>query len=149
MKLEDLVEKKLPGTYAGVRFDDDTLQAFEDYVSDNEIPKPNHNWHATLLYSNKNLPNYTPIKYDKPFNGKATGFDLFDTDKSVLVLKFSCPNLEKRHKELMDEHNATWDYDEYIPHVTLSYDGKDIDISKLPKFEKPIRVIGEYHEELS
>jgi len=147
MKLEEIAKKT--GTYAGVKFSDKTLEKLSKYVSDNEIPNPNNDWHCTLLFSKKFLPDYEPIRYEKTLKGKPSGFEFFGENKDTLVLKFTCPELSNRHKELMDEHDATYDFDEYIPHVTLSYDAKDVSIEDLPRINFTIEIEKEYKEELT
>jgi len=67
------------------------------------------------------------------------------------VLTYDCPELIDRHNALMKEHGATFDYDEFKPHVTLSYDvGREFDTKKLPVADiGDINVIDEYSEELN
>jgi len=140
--------KKAPGTYAGVKFDDDTVNNINKYIEENNIPNPVQYFHTTLLYSRENLPKYQPISYDTPLKGKITEIKNLGDDKTIVIM-FDCPELSKRHSELRKEHNAPWDFPEYIPHVTLSYDAKDINVNKLtlPKF--PINITKEYAEELT
>lgn len=156
MKWNEITEaKQLPGTYAGVRFDSSTIDALVEYTKTNEIPEPVKpaDFHTTLLYSRKHLPNYQPISsYDELMQGTVTGVDLWpaqsDGVKRTLVLTFKCPQLSKRHKELMDEHKAQWDFPNFKPHVTLSYQAAGFDLASLPKFKHPLRIVGEYVEEL-
>jgi len=158
MKLEDITEAKKPGTYAGVRFSPSTVKALRAFGKDNGIPNrlPHENFHTTLLYSRKHLPNYTPVgDYDNPLVGIPKVWEKWpskpDDDGKVsmcLVLQFTCPELVKRHKELMDEHDAHYDFDEYKPHVTLSYDVGDFNVKDLPTFGDDIEIVSEYQEEL-
>jgi len=158
MKLHELLEgtssKKPAGTFAGVKFDEPTVDALTEYTKTNKIPQPVNpeKFHTTLLYSRKHLPDYVPeTEYSKPLTGKFTGIELWpshgEEDRKVLVLRYKCSDLSNRHKQLMDEHDAEFDFDEFKPHITLSYDA-DLDPSELPKFEHPISIIGEYSEEL-
>lgn len=163
MKLNELVEEKQKtpdGTYAGVRFTKKTVDAIIEFCDEHDIPNPikPNKFHTTLLYSRKYLPDYKPKgKYDSPLVGKPGSFDIWrskPTDGSdpayCLVLKYSCPELTKRHEELMKEHGATFDYDEYRPHITLSYDvGKEFDLKDLPEFDGPIEIELEYSEDLN
>jgi len=150
MKLSEVIEKEgEPGTYAAVRFDKRTINALKKFAEKVGVAGDYDNWHATLLYSRKHLPNYQPIeKYTKPFIGTPIGLDLFGPEKNALVVKFSCPQLYQRHHKLMQQHGATYDFDLYEPHVTLSYDAKDIDLESLPEFKSKIKIIGEYSEDL-
>ena len=159
MRLEELTEKNdTKGTYAGVRFDDQTVKSLQKYIKDNKIPNAiaAGKMHCTLLYSKKSLPNYKPMgDIDPPMEGSPTGFEKWksqpdaDGNKSqCLVLTFNCKELVARHKKLMDEHNATFDFDEYKPHVTLSYDVGEMDIKDLPSITEKVVLDKEYSETL-
>ena len=149
-------EKK--GTYAGVRFGDNTTKAVAEYSKDNKIPHPlkPEKMHSTILYSRKYLPEYKATgDYDKPMVGKPTKFDVWESSPDdgskptkCLVLEYECPDLVKRHKSLMKEHEATYDYDQFKSHITLSYDVGDLDHKKLPTFEEEIEIVSEYQEDL-
>lgn len=158
MKLNEI--KKIPkGTYAAVDFDKSTTDAVIEYIKEHKIPNGLRagKMHTTLLYSRKYLPDYVPAgKIKKPYVGRFSGFEIFksssdDDDKSTncLVLRFICESLSKRHKDLMKEHGATYDYDEYKPHITLSYDVGELDPDQLPSFVQDIIITKEYGEELN
>ena len=161
MRLEELTEKSdEKGTYAGVRFDDQTVKSLQKYIKDNKIPNAiaAGKMHCTLLYSKKHLPEYKPSgDIDPPMKGTPTDLEKWksqpDDDGNVsqcLVLKFDCDELVERHKKLMDEHKATFGYDEYKTHVTLSYDIGDMEIKDLPPVDiKELIINKEYGEELS
>ena len=144
-----------PGTFAGVNFDAATLGAFSSYMKAQKIPNPVDldTLHTTLLYSKRNLPNYTPEeKYGEPLVAKAAGLDIFSGsggEKNCLVLKLDCEALKQRHSDLMIDHNADYDFDEYRPHVTLSYDVGDAKPEDFEDFDRPINITGEYHEDLN
>jgi len=160
MKVIDIIEtKQNKGTYAGVKFSNKTNAAIEKFIKDNNIPnsiKP-EKLHTTLLYSKKYLPDYKARgEFEESFIGKPTKFEKWpsqpDDDGKVamcLVLRYDCPALIDRHKELMKEHGATYDFDEYKPHVTFSYDVGEMQCKDLPKFEEDIEVVKEYAEELN
>lgn len=140
------------GTYAGVRFDNKTLDKIEYWLKENCIENavPRDKLHSTLLYSRKYLPDYTPQgDLRNPMIGVPYAFDIWTSSsgKNCLVLKFICNALQLRHEYLMKIHNATFDYSEYTPHITLSY---DIGIKKyFPVFNFPIIINHEYHEDLN
>ena len=156
MKLEKLTEGK-KGTYAGVRFDDDTKKRIVSFIEKNKIPNPVpvNKIHTTVLYSRKHLPNYKPQEKVN-FVGKPKKFDVWETqsDKdgktsNALILTYDSPELVKRHKLLMDEHEATFDFDKFEPHITLSYNIGDLDISKLnPAGIGNLKIVSEYGEDL-
>ncbi len=147
MLLNEIKKPSNIGTYAGGRFDDSTTESLRKYIEDNNIPNPVGDFHTTILYSRKHCPNYQPIIYDSPISGKAVKLEKFD-DGNVLSLVFDSPELSKRHDELMKEHEATWDYPEYIPHVTLSYDASNVNIEDLTPPDFGIKITKEYLEQL-
>jgi len=164
MKLNQIIEEDVDeggkGTYAGVRFDDDTVNRIKSFINDNEIPQPvpDEKMHTTVLYSRKHLPNYEAAgDFESPHEGTPTEFDLWESQpdedgirNNCLVLQYDCDPLVERHKSLMDEHGATFDFEEYKPHVTLSYNVGDLDLSNLnPSDVGPINVVSEYQEELN
>lgn len=162
MKLTEITERKeeeMKGTYAGVRFSESTTEALKKYIKENKIPNPvsADKFHTTLLYSRKYLPNYKPAgEYSTPMFGKPENFEIWQSQpdengkkSNCLVLRYSCPELYQRHHKLMLQHGATYDYDEYKTHVTLSYDVGDIDVNKLPQFEDSLEITEEYYEDLN
>lgn len=152
MKLTDIIPSNKPGTYAGVRFCNRTVERLERFVDENKIPNANTNWHVTLLYSRKHLPNFVPIEhYQQPMIAYASNVNLWpnkDGEKRVLVLEIHCPELYQRHHQLMMKHGATYDFDVYKPHATLSYNAEGVNVDELPVFDKPLKIIGEYQETL-
>lgn len=163
MKLEEIVleaaHKK--GTYAGVKFDTETNKILHKYMKDNNIPnsvRPDK-LHTTVLYSRKHLPNYkAPGKLEHFISGKPIEFEVWPTRPTdgsnparCLVLRYDSPELVKRHNELMKQHDATYDFPDYKPHITLSYDIGDLDEKKFPDIKKyidEITITDEYQEDL-
>lgn len=162
MKLQNLYEKKQSekGTYAGVSFDEETLKKITNFIKENKIPNavPADKLHTTLLYSRKYLPDYKAQgEIDPPYVGTPKEFDVWESQEDnngektkCLVLKYSCKELEKRHEYLMDEHDATYDFDQYRPHITFSYNIGDLDVSELdPSSIGDIVIVKEYQEDLN
>jgi ADP-Ribosyltransferase in polyvalent proteins/ParB-like nuclease domain len=58
-------------------------------------------------------------------------------DKGAVVLRFNSPELQKRWNEL-GAAGAVWDYPTYNPHVTITYDGGDVDLSVVAPFLGPL-----------
>ena len=69
-------------------------------------------------------------------------------DKGAVVLKFTSPELQARWKQYRDA-GASWDYDSYTPHVTLTYDGAGVDLSKVEPYTGPIDLGPEKQEPLN
>jgi len=53
--------------------------------------------------------------------------------EKAAVVKFESNILQKRWKQFIDG-GASWDWDKYQPHVSITYDGKDIDLSKIKPY---------------
>lgn len=52
-------------------------------------------------------------------------------DKGAVVLRFESPDLQKRWQEFIDA-GASWDHDPpYKPHVSISFDAADVDLTKV------------------
>lgn len=152
MRLQQLFEKKEKGTYAGAHFDDDTKERIKTFMEENEIPNPvpANKLHTTILYSRKHCPDYKPAG-EIDFNGKPIEFVIWEGQdgNNCLVLRYECEELVKRHEELMDEHDATYDFDEYNPHITLSYNAGDLDPKTLDASKVgDIHLVEEYGEDL-
>jgi hypothetical protein len=164
MKWEDLTEKQqaeTKGTYAAVNFSKETTDAIKEYIKENDIPNPlsADKMHTTLLYSRKYCPDYTPLgKIDPPWKGTPTEFEVWKTrpkdgseGSNCLVLLFKCEELNKRHQQLMNELDATYDFPDYKTHISLSYDIGDMDWKKLPDIKKylsEVVVVEEYGSDL-
>ncbi|PPD55307.1 MAG: hypothetical protein CTY12_01490 [Methylotenera sp.] len=154
-------ESQNNGIHAGVRFSEDTHNALACYVYNNGVPNPIPitEFHSTLLFSRKYLPDFTPYcKSIPPYHGTPVGFDIWKTCSddgpvtNCLILKYDCPQLIERHQRLMKQHDASFDHDEFIPHITLSYNIGDFDMSTLSDItvDIPILVITtEYGQELN
>lgn len=156
MTLDEVNPKK--GTYAAVRLSEASTDALQKWAKACNIPNilPAKKMHVTLLYSRRHCPNYVPAgKIDPPWIGKVKAKDVFmtrPTDGSepsrCLVLKLDCLELFNRHLTLMNEHNATYDFPLYMPHVSISYNMGDVDVLTLPKYDGPIEIVEEYGEDL-
>lgn len=155
MKLSDLIEKKDDvGTYAGLRFSDSSNDAIINLVKLLKLPNPikKDEIHMTLLYSRKYLPNYKPLGIiPEDVSGIPFEFHVFDTfdKKRALVLKLDCTWAINRHNELMNTHKASYDYPEYIPHLTLSYDIGDLEIPEFKNIPMELQIVREYSEDLN
>lgn len=155
-------DEQSKGTYAAVKFSQKTIDQVVKYIEENDIPNatPADKLHCTVLYSRKYCPDYEPQgEIDPPYIGECDKLEVWESKGKLrdqeptrcLVLKFKCPALNERHEELMDEHDATYDFPEYKTHITLSYDIGDMDESTLPdpcETITTIEVVKEYGEDL-
>jgi 2'-5' RNA ligase len=88
--------------------------------------------HCTLIYSNKpcSLPQMNPKTV---YRAEFDRFDFFDqrNGKRCLFMKLKSPELQARHGSLMKEMKASYDFPDYLPHITLSYDCGKYDASMI------------------
>ena len=74
-----------------------------------------------------------------PINAETAGLKIFkqQNGKNCLVTVLKSKDLTAHHETIMDKYGATYDFDTYIPHITLSYDIGDLDAKnyKLPKMK--------------
>lgn len=114
--------------------DENTRYLLQQIQIENDIPNPYpvHKFHTTLIYSKKpcSWPRTNP---GKMFRGQFLKYEVFKTQdgKNCLVARIDSSDLEQRHEALMKEMDASYDFDKYLPHITLSYDIGDYDIKRL------------------
>lgn len=113
--------------------------------------------HVTVAYSR------TPVNWnDVPdsFDFENVPSDFFGRKveklgENAIVLKFKSSDLQRRWKELR-ECGCSWDYSEYIPHVTISYwdksgylpDSNEIDLNAIEPYTGPLKFGYERYEEI-
>lgn len=163
MRLIDLFEEKRKqqkGTYAGVNYSPETIEHIQTFLKKYKVPNPvaPEKIHTTVLYSRKFLPDFEPRgMLEEPMEAKFMGYHVWKTsptDKTTepwncLIMKINCPELKDLHEKYMKEHEATYDYDKYDPHITLSYNIGNFNIDNLPKFDFPLEIVEEYSEDLN
>lgn len=149
------------GTYIGVKFSKDTLKAIHEYIKVNKIknPVPIKDIHSTVIFSRVpfDIMEYFEIKSEKAFIKE------FMILSGSLVMVLESDYLKELHNRIMREYPATYDFPEYIPHVTLSYGPKNSNdapvpheyyekyhgIHKLPPFTYPVVIERVYVEDLN
>lgn len=111
------------GTYAEAAVSAKTKKELLDFIKKNNIVNPVKTFHCTLVYSKESCPGIKAIKLPLPVTASVTEFKLFDYKrKKCLVLVLDSPELNRYHYDANEQYNASYDYLEYIPHITLSYD---------------------------
>ena len=71
----------------------------------------------------------------------------FGDKNEIIVLKFTSHILEKRWKEFKTG-GCSWDFPGYIPHISISYDGLDIDLTNIKPFAGKLLFGPEIFEDL-
>ncbi|ACL78364.1 hypothetical protein [Escherichia phage CLB_P2] len=117
MKTEDFAQ----GLYVAAKFSELTLDALENLQRTLKVPNPvpREKFHSTICYSRVNVP-YTVASGS--FEVASTGhLEVWKHgDSPVLVLVLDSEYLKCRH-QYARTLGATHDFDDYTPHITLSY----------------------------
>jgi hypothetical protein len=137
MRLEEIIINRLvegpeDGTFAGLHLYGQDAQKLHQFALDNEIPNPEpaDRLHVTVLFSRKVVPDFKPLgKLKSPMRGTPIEARIFgEGEERALVLVLDAPEIVARHKYIMSKYEeATHDHQDYIPHVTLSYNVGDFD----------------------
>jgi hypothetical protein len=125
MNIKTLIEQQDNGVYIGCHYVDDSVRLIDSLAKSIGIHdfKPD-TMHTTIIYSGK--PGGEHPGFEKtPITGSARikGIEIFKSrqNTNVLVVTLDSPFLSSYHHTFMAEHNYTYDYDEYKPHITLTY----------------------------
>lgn len=95
--------------------------------------------HVTLAYSRGGVENWSevieadPNYYCNSDSDHLRYLDRFGKEKSVLVLKLNAPELVERWEEFKAA-GAKWDWPDFQPHITLTYDAKEIDLNQITPY---------------
>jgi len=136
--------KSKAGLYVELECDSETKKKLKEYVKQNINKDSDYDdFHTTLIYSKKEIDENIEVKTDvdkiiSKFN-KFTKFVNEEEDIYAIAIVLKCELCKKLHQDLMKKYDLRYDYDEYIPHVTLTYKGKEIIIDKLPKIDFNIK----------
>lgn len=107
--------------------------------------------HVTIVYSK------TPVdwmKFGEPWNSKITVepggprlHELFGENSDVLVLQFASGELDYRHRAAR-EFGASSNHPEYQPHISLTLNGKDVDLDNVEPWQGEIVLGPEIYQEI-
>lgn len=105
--------------------------------------------HVTVAYSKQPLW-WDPIPQAEPNVTVPSNSRTIERlgDKGAIVLRFDNQTLHRRWKEFRN-YGAVWDYDGYRPHVSITYHGSDIDLSRIKPFPGEIKLGHEVFSELN
>lgn len=127
------------GTYGSIKYCESTVQEINRWMDDHNIPNriDDRDIHTTLIYSRVKLAELENAETYRTLDSKfkVSGFDKFG---DALVMLIEAPELVELHESLKKDFGATHDYEDYRPHVTLSYgidEGFDLNSLNLPSFE--------------
>lgn len=143
------------GTYVALRLTPLSNRAVRLHCLENgiamEAPSVEQRLHTTVIYSRKHCPDM-PQDIDPLAIYTATFKDwhLFDNGDGTraLVMLLNSPAIEQRHRDLMLGHDATYDYPQYHPHITVNYRYPGANVSDLKRYPFLIILGEEYIEDL-
>jgi hypothetical protein len=104
--------------------------------------------HVTIVYSKQPVDwtsSYPKVKTLSEMGGSRTVEPL--GDEGAVVLKFQSSALGARWGEWRDL-GASWDYEGYTPHITLSYELPSVPLEMVPAYEGPLELGPEIYEPL-
>jgi len=123
-------------------------QGFKSVISD---------FHVTILYS-KVPVDWLKIGADEfrsdPDGGlvvKAGGPRVIERFNSAVVLCFANSDIQYRHRSMMyrgKDDGITWGYEDYTPHVTITYEGGELDLESIVPYAGELRFGPEIFEEI-
>lgn len=151
MQLSD--SSGIKGTYVGLRVlaasrDEIIKHCLQQRIAVN-LSLTEKSLHSTVIYSRTPCPNIVSndaVIYPALFSRWAC-LDSSNGEKCLVILLDS-PAIVARHLKLMSDHSATYDYEEYLPHITLSYNYTGREPDTLPPITFPIFLGNEYVEDL-
>lgn len=134
--------------YIAMHLTKDTEDKIKEYISAN-IPelKMNEDLHSTLAYSKKKREKMINRGNDR-MKWKFKKFSKFWEDENSLVIELDSEDMKNRSKKLASDYELISDYDEYSPHITISYEGKEIDIESLPACDIDFEFEHEFIEDI-
>jgi len=112
----------MKGTYIeATDFTPRTISNIKDLINSLDVPNHAIDFHTTITYSRKSLPISLGIIAQKHV-AVSDKLEIFESENErVLVLRLISPDLQKSFEHYI-KLGATYDYDEYKPHITLSTD---------------------------
>ena len=136
------------GLYVRRNLTPESAAAFSEWASSQGFTSlvPDHELHVTIVYSK------TPL-WLRPDGGNITASASGRTvsplgDKGAVVLHFESPELTSRWEEAR-RIGASWDHEGYQPHVTITFNAGDVDITKIEPFTGDLVFGPEIHEPLN
>ena len=147
MRLAQLFEDTTPGTFVGLRLTHESNAQFTDWLAQTGVvdPNPPDLHHVTLILGKDKKLDHTPIRYTPVIQADPSTYEIahYGPDEDIPVLKFKSDILYKRHMKLRAKYDVEWDFDDYTPHLTLSYEPQRVDVEP-PTF--PLEFEKEYVE---
>lgn len=153
--IREAISPKPVGTYVAYRYHtDENATALLDKMRELGVPNliKAEDLHTTIIYSRKQLVDFEP--YGELVNGTSIalrGAKFYKFGDALVIIPSNTRRthpLWHRHHQIMEEHpEATYDFEEYVPHITVSYDAGDFPLPAPLKGGKLV-IKEEYMEDL-
>lgn len=125
------------GTYVCAQLSPKNKQELSDWVKEHNIPNPADpdQYHTTITYSRKGIPDVENHKFDSEYQATPLEWKIFPTQSGTkcLVLAVKSDSLDHLHHTIQNTYGAQYDFPDYIPHITVSYDYTGSIPKDLPK----------------
>lgn len=144
------------GVYVAVDYTRESSNRFINHFKAQGIPNlvRADKLHTTVIYSRK------PFNFDEYKGNTSRPLDLVFTEfkphvfetqsgkRALVMLIEDADELTDRHNHIMTKYDASYDFPDYIPHCTVSYDIGELDISKIIEYTGTLHTSNEYVEPL-
>nr|DAS83661.1 MAG TPA: RNA 2',3'-cyclic phosphodiesterase [Caudoviricetes sp.] len=123
--------------YGRLVCDDETTKKLNEFAKSLGLNEVSDEYHCTLLYSGDNVEKLLKkkLKLKFPLKAKIKAYHLFGDNKNCLVLGLENEKINQSWDQLMSA-GANWDYPEFTPHLSLTYNYSDSNIpDNLPDFD--------------
>lgn len=112
------------GTFAAVKPSASTMEEIIKWCKANNIQNPiaPNDLHCTLAFSKVPAPTLKDHIFDLPITAKITKISLFGDNHNCLVLELDSPALHAQHELIHDQYNLHYDWPDYKPHISVTYD---------------------------
>lgn len=115
------------GLYVGCKYDRDSIIKIKQLSKMlNVEPPDSEDLHTTICYSTRppskavEYSNWPPQEYAR---ARMIGLEVFNgrDGSNILVVMLDSKFLREQHHYFMTEYDLSYDFDQYRPHITLSY----------------------------
>jgi len=116
------------GTYVEFPVTGRTKANLVEYILGLGLPEPTWDFHVTSVYSREPIDYVLDVVETPPYQANALGLMFLKGGNNglCLTLRINCP-AANRSWARATALGATWDYPDFKPHITLTYD-LDIDV---------------------
>lgn len=125
------------GAYIKLTYNYDSMVKLYEYIINQNIPNKVtiDDIHTTLLYTKRQLDEYIPSNKLKGIKVDPVKFEVWKTYEGLncLVLIIDNKEINLLHNHITKKHNGKHIHNQFIPHITLSYNiNQDFECNKLP-----------------